>query len=155
MIFIKISLKNLGSNYTRILQVILNKSWRQHPTKQQLYGHLPPITKMIQVRQTRHVGHCWRSRDELISRPLHMDEQKQDDQLKSIYNSSVPIQDVALKTYWKWWTIEMGGERASGRSMLMVRYDDEYQENSINTIHDKFISPAGQLDHQILILNRN
>ena len=27
----------------------------------------PPITKTIQVRRTRHAGHCWRSRDELIS----------------------------------------------------------------------------------------
>ena len=45
----------------------LNKSWRQHPTKQQLYGHQPPITKTIKVRQTRHAGHCWRSRDKLIS----------------------------------------------------------------------------------------
>ena len=43
------------------------KSWRQHPTRHQLYGHLPPITKTIQVRRTRHAGHCWRSRDELIS----------------------------------------------------------------------------------------
>ena len=33
----------------------------------QLYGHLPPITKTIQVRWTRHAGHSWRSRDELIS----------------------------------------------------------------------------------------
>ena len=33
----------------------------------QLYGHLPPITKIIQVRRTRHAGHCWRSKDELIS----------------------------------------------------------------------------------------
>ena len=40
---------------------------RQHPTKHQLYGHLPPITKTIQVRRTRHAGHCWRSKDELIS----------------------------------------------------------------------------------------
>ena len=32
----------------------------------QLYGHLPPFTKTIQVRRTRHAGHCWRSRDELI-----------------------------------------------------------------------------------------
>ena len=30
---------------------------------------------------------------------LHMDEQKQDDQLEPIYNSSVPIQVVGLKTY--------------------------------------------------------
>ena len=50
-----------------MLRAILNKSWRQHPTKHQLYGHLPPITKIIQVRRTRHAGHCWRSRDELIS----------------------------------------------------------------------------------------
>ena len=37
-----------------------------YPTRHQLYGHLPPITKSIQVRRTRHAGHCWRSRDELI-----------------------------------------------------------------------------------------
>ena len=42
-------------------------SWRrQHPTRHQLYGHLPPITKTIQVRWTKHAGHCWRSRDKLI-----------------------------------------------------------------------------------------
>ena len=50
-----------------MLWAILNMSWRQHPTRHQLYGHLPPITKIIQVRRTRHAGHCWRSRDELIS----------------------------------------------------------------------------------------
>ena len=59
--------KKLDSNYTRMLRAILNNSWRQHPTRHQLYGHLPPITKTIQVRRTRHAGHCWRSRDELIS----------------------------------------------------------------------------------------
>ena len=60
-------LKKLDGNYTRMLRAILNKSWRQHPTRHQLYGHLPPITKTIQVRRTRHAGHCWRSKDELIS----------------------------------------------------------------------------------------
>ena len=50
-----------------MLRAILNKSWRQHPTRHQLYGHLPPIMKTIQVRRTRHAGHYWRSRDELIS----------------------------------------------------------------------------------------
>ena len=59
--------KKLDSNYTRMLRAILNKSWRQHPTRHQLYGRLPPITKTIQARRTRHAGHCWRSRDELIS----------------------------------------------------------------------------------------
>ena len=59
--------KKLDDNYTRMLQAILNRSWQQHPTKHQIYGHLPPITKTIQVRRTRHAGHCWRSKDELIS----------------------------------------------------------------------------------------
>ena len=59
--------KKLDGNYTRMLRAILNKSWWQHPTRHQLYDHLPPITKTIQVRRTWHAGHCWRSRDELIS----------------------------------------------------------------------------------------
>ena len=59
--------KKLDGNYTRMLRAILNMSWRLHPTKQQLYGHLPPFTKTIKIWRTRHAGHCWRSRDELIS----------------------------------------------------------------------------------------
>ena len=39
--------KKLDGHYTRMLRAILNKSWRQNPIKQQLYGHLPPITKTI------------------------------------------------------------------------------------------------------------
>ena len=60
-------LEKLDSNYTRMLRAILNKSWQQHPTSHQLYGHLPPIMKTIQDRRTRHAGHCWRSKDELVS----------------------------------------------------------------------------------------
>ena len=58
--------KKLDSNYTRMLRAILN-NWRQHPTRHQLYGHQFPIMKTIQVRRTRQAGHCWRSKDELIS----------------------------------------------------------------------------------------
>ena len=63
--------KKLDGNYTRMLRAILNKSW-----KQQLYGHLPPITKTIQVRRTRHVEHWWRSiykfiNDVLLWTPSH------------------------------------------------------------------------------------
>ena len=50
-----------------MLRAILNKSWWQHPTRHQLYDQLPPITKTIQGRRTTHAGHCWRSRDKLIS----------------------------------------------------------------------------------------
>ena len=59
--------KKLDGNYTRMLRAILNKSWQQHPTRHLLYDHLPSITKTMQARRTRYAGHCWRSRDELIS----------------------------------------------------------------------------------------
>ena len=59
--------KKLDGNYIRLQWAILNRSWRQHPTKQQLYEHLPPITKTIKIRRTRHARHCWRNRDEHIS----------------------------------------------------------------------------------------
>ena len=59
--------KKLDGNYTRMLRAILNKSWQQHPTRRQLYGHLPPITKTIQARRTRHAGHWWRNKDKIVS----------------------------------------------------------------------------------------
>ena len=59
--------KKLDGSYTGMLQAILNKFWWQHPKKPHLYGHLLPISKTIQVRRKRHAGHCWRSKDELIS----------------------------------------------------------------------------------------
>ena len=54
--------KKLDGNYTRILRAILNQSWRLHQHKA---AAVQPFT--TQIRQTRHAGHCWRSRDELIS----------------------------------------------------------------------------------------
>ena len=43
--------KKLYGNYARILCAVLNKSWKRQPTKQQLYGHLPPIKETIQVKK--------------------------------------------------------------------------------------------------------
>ena len=78
--------KKVDGNYTRMLRAILNQSWRQHLTRHQLYGHLLPISKTIQARRTRHAGHCWRSRDELIRDVLLLTptygRAKQDDQLE-------------------------------------------------------------------------
>ena len=37
--------KKLDNSYKKMLPEILNKSWRQHPRKQLLYGHVPRITK--------------------------------------------------------------------------------------------------------------
>ena len=93
--------KKLDGNYTRMLRAILNKSWRQHPTRHQLLGHLPPITKTIQARRTRHAGHRWRSRDELISDVLLWIPtygRAKAGQPARTSSSYVRTQDVALKT---------------------------------------------------------
>ena len=125
--------KKLDGNYTRMLRAILNKSWRQHPTRHQLYCHQPPITKTIKVRRTRLTGHCWSIRDELIRDVLlwtpHMAELKQDDQLEHTYSSFVRIRDVARKTCQKRWTIGKSGERGSGISVLAARHDEDISIN--------------------------
>ena len=45
----KMAEKKLEGNYTRMLRAILNNSWGQHPTKHQLYGHLPPPRKLSKL----------------------------------------------------------------------------------------------------------
>ena len=60
--------------------IFLLCSWKQHPTKQQLYGNIPqnssctatshktaavhPISKTTQIRRARH---CWRGNEDIIS----------------------------------------------------------------------------------------
>ena len=68
--------KTLDGAYTRMLRAVHNISWKQHPTKKQLYGHLPPISVAIRDKRLRFAGHCYRNKDELASelvlwRPLH------------------------------------------------------------------------------------
>ena len=112
-----------------LLRAILNKSWQQHPTRHQLYGHLPPITKTIQVRRTRHAGHCWRSRyelirDELLWIPTH-------GRAKAGRPARTYIQQLCEDTGCcpedlpKGWMIGRRGERGSGISVLPARYDDD------------------------------
>ena len=57
----------LDGTYTKMLRAILNKSWKQHPTNDQLYGNIPKVSDIIRERRTRFAGHCWRSKNELAS----------------------------------------------------------------------------------------
>ena len=121
--------KKLDGNYTRMLRAILNKSWRQHPTRHQLYGHHPPITKTIQVRQTRHAGHCWRSKGELISDVLlwtpTYGQAKAGQPARTYIQHLCEDTDVALKTCQRQWMIGRSGERGSGISVLVSQHDDD------------------------------
>ena len=107
--------KKLDGNYTRMLRAIVNKSWQQHPTRHQLYGHLLPITKTIQARQTRHTGHCWRKKDELIS----------DVHLWSPTYGQAKAGRPARTYIQQRWMIGKNGERMSGISALAARHDDD------------------------------
>ena len=71
-------------------------------------------------------------------RSLRMDEQGQDGQLEPIYNSSVPIQNVARKNSRERWTIETGDKRGSGKSVLTAQYDDD--DDDIDLIPQKIIN---------------
>ena len=115
--------KKLDGNYTRMLRTILNKSWRQHPTKEQLYGYLPHIKKTIKVRRTRHAGHCWRS-DVLLWTPSH-GRAKARQPARTYIQQLCEYTGCNLRTCWKRWTIERGGERGSRISVLMARKDDD------------------------------
>ena len=55
--------KKVDGNYTRMLRAILNKSWRENPQRSSCIVTYHPS----KIRRTRHVGYCWRSRDEFIS----------------------------------------------------------------------------------------
>ena len=118
--------KKLDGNYTRMLRTIWNKSWRKYPTKQQLYGHQPPITKTIQVRRTRHTTRCWRSRDELIRDillwiPSH-------GRAKAGRTARTYLQQLYEDTGCSPGDLPevmRGGERGSGISVLMARKDDD------------------------------
>ena len=46
---------------------VQNISWREHKTKAEIYGSLPPISTTVTKRRVRFAGHCYRSHDEIIS----------------------------------------------------------------------------------------
>ena len=133
-----------------MLRAILNKSWRQHPTRHQLYGHLPPITKTIQVRRTRHAGHCWRSRNELISdvllwTPTHGREKA--GRLARTYiqqlceDTGCSPEDLpeAINDREKW-------QRGSGISVLPAAHDDDDHSDKL-TFYSSSSSVAPAVSH--------
>ena len=71
---------------------------------------------------------------------LHMAKQKQGNQLKPTYSSSVRIWGVALRTCQKRWMIGRGGERWSGISLQMVRQDDDDTYLIIICLHSYMVS---------------
>ena len=126
--------KKLDSNCTRILRAILNKSWRQHPTKQQIYGYPSrKLSKLDEPDTLETAGEVGTSSWVMYSSGhLHMDEQRQDVQLEATFSSSVSIRDVAQRICRKQWTIGRCGERRSGISVLIARHDDDDDDDDLS-----------------------
>ena len=116
--------KKLEWNYIRIQRTVLNKSWKQHATQQQLYSHLLPISKTIQLRWTRHAGHCWRKDQflcDVFSEPLHIETPVPVDQQELTCISFVGTLDVVRRTCREQWMIVMDEEReGEGEEILAV-----------------------------------
>ena len=59
--------RRLDGTYTRLLMRAQNLSWKQHPTKAQIYGKLPPVSSLVKGRRVQFAGHCCRAENEVIS----------------------------------------------------------------------------------------
>ena len=60
--------KQLNGCYTRMLRMAMSISYKDHVTNVELYGNLPQVTSKIQLRRMRLAGHCWRHKEEVISK---------------------------------------------------------------------------------------
>ena len=107
--------KKLDSNYTRMLWAIIywtspGGNTQQNNSCTATYHPSWKLSKLDEPNMWDTAGEV-RTNTEVIYScgPLHMDKQRQDNQLEPIYNSSVLIQYIAWKTSREWWTIEMGG----------------------------------------------
>ena len=107
----------------------IEQSWRQQPTKKQLYSLVPQITKTIQVRRTGYLGHCWRSRVELISDVLQWTPSY--GRAKTGQPARTYIQQLSVDTGCSIGDIleamddKEGGGRGSWRSLLIAWHDDD------------------------------
>ena len=59
-----------------MLRAVLNISWKQYLTNNELYRNIPPISSTLRDRRLKFAGHCFRRKEELASdqilwQPLH------------------------------------------------------------------------------------
>ena len=106
--------KNAASNFEQILEATPHKAPTVRPT----------ITKTIKVRRARHAGHCWRSRDKLISDVLLWTPSY--GWTKAGRPARTYIQQLCGDTGCSPEDLPIGrsGERGSGISVLAARHHD-------------------------------
>ena len=103
--------------------IYIYTSWKQHKAKQLLYGNLPPILKLIQLRRTRHVDIAGEARvnsyDVLLWTPTHE---------RASVGRPAKRRDIIWKTCRERWR-DRQRERELGKSTLSGRLDDDDDDN--------------------------
>ena len=56
----------LDGTHTRLLIRVQNISWREHQTKSEICGDMPPIYSTVACRRTCFAGHCFHAKDQII-----------------------------------------------------------------------------------------
>ena len=109
--------KNVASNIEQVLAATPHKAPTIRPRK---------LSKLDEPDMQNTAGEA-----ETSYGPLHMAEQKQEDQLEHLYSNYVRTRDVDLKTCQRRWTIGRSGERGSGISVLAARHNDDDDDDDM------------------------
>ena len=103
--------KKIDGNRTRVIGAVLKKSWKQYPFKKRLYGKLPPILQIIQMKQAR--TKSWGKFSNgfpYIDQPVLADLQKlQIDKLCNDTRSSLVDLPSVITPWWWCKTIKIAG----------------------------------------------
>ena len=127
--------KKVGGNCTRMQHTVLNNFWKQVPKKQQIDSNLPPISKNIHVRQTRHAGHSWRSKDKLIGNILQWTLTHGYTSVGhpgTTYISPMRTLDVGWRTYQEWWM--ESDSQGNQCNLLIVVWFQAFLSNTNNLL---------------------
>ena len=140
--------KKLNENYTRILYIVLNKSWREYSMKQQLKSHFPLTLLTIQLRSTEH---CWRYRPVSYHIQTHQ-----------CWPTNKNLHPSALCEYW---VPFLGPSRSNSQKGWMLRLSQNnlcYQENFLMMMMIRLLiadshgnNPIILMEMMLIIIARN
>ena len=99
----------------------LNRSWKNHPTNEELYCHIPPISKSPQQQRMRFPVHWWRSKKELAGDVLLCSQHK----LANWWMT----QDADLMNYQLQWITEKCGRSVSWNTESARPDDDDNDDD--------------------------
>ena len=139
--------KEVGKNCTLMLWIILNKSWKQHPTKQ-LDGHLSHISRTIQSKMNK----TYRTQLEKKGQ-THLWHSSMDPYTwiwqccltsNNLFTSAVQTQDIIWKICQEWWMIESQKNLCLEYSLMILNEfigsaDKTLYLNYIHSLYDLLV----------------